>query len=310
MSATNETAPISHDVEYPSPELPLHGNSVSLVTNDIVTQSPNDLETCPIVNDDDDDDDDRMPVVAMVEEEQIIEDSTQPDISTSSIIVETMDCNGKTCLDDTTPSCSSGYESSAALTNIDINIHDEDENQTNSTICSREPSTSTVSPNIPIIPLKKSKKIKLNNNRQRYKHGTSRLRSRSPTPRNNKKQRLLDDQSLSSSSSSSSSVSIITSNQIEQHLRTLFMPPIESRRTRTRSVKTPTRLVEEITPNNNNNINKTIEPDTNVFDILSSSTTTDNNESTVDHSHSCTYNVIISNKPNKLGLTIKKIVQR
>jgi len=87
----------------------------------------------------------------------------------------------------------------------------------------------------------------------------------------------------------------------------------ETRRTRTRPVKTPTRLVEEIHTNNNNNSIKTIEPDTNVFDILSSPTTIDtisNNEPTENSQQLCTtYNVIISNKPNKLGLTIKKVVQ-
>jgi chromatin remodeling complex protein RSC6 len=79
-------------------------------------------------------------------------------------------------------------------------------------------------------------------------------------------------------------------------------------------VKTPTRLVEEIHANNNNNNNsmKTIEPDTNVFDILSSSTTTDpmsNTDPTENSQHSCTYNVVISSRPNKVGLTIKKVVQ-
>ena len=49
----------------------------------------------------------------------------------------------------------------------------------------------------------------------------------------------------------SSLVTVITRDQIEQHLRTLFMPSNEPRRTRTRPVKTPTRLVEEINTNNN-----------------------------------------------------------
>jgi hypothetical protein len=74
-------------------------------------------------------------------------------------------------------------------------------------------------------------------------------------------------------------------------------------------VKTPTRLVEEINPNNSM---KTIESDTNVFDILSSSITMDviNDNDQIEDLHSpCTYNVMITNKPNKLGLTIKKVVQ-
>ena len=56
----------------------------------------------------------------------------------------------------------------------------------------------------------------------------------------------------------------------------------------------------------------------NTFDVLSTSsstTTTDSinktnsNESMINH-QPCTYNVTISNKPNKLGLTIKKVIQR
>ena len=82
-------------------------------------------------------------------------------------------------------------------------------------------------------------------------------------------------------------------------------------------LKTPTRLVEEISASINSlKTTNTTEPDTNLFDILSTSppttTTTDDiinktnsNDPILNH-QPCTYNVTISNKPNKLGLTIKK----
>ncbi len=89
------------------------------------------------------------------------------------------------------------------------------------------------------------------------------------------------------------------------------MPANEQRRTRTRPIKTPTRLVEEIASNNSI---KTNEPDTNLFDVFSTSPSTTTDLNTKPNSNepiqSCTYNVTISNKPNKLGLTIKKVVQR
>ena len=286
ISATNETDsisnPISQNIEYLSPELPLPDELIPTVINDNSIQSPNDLTICTIVNDDDDDD--LMPVVAFVEEEQSLEELTPSDeLNSSFIIVASTDCSDEIIqLDDTIPSCSSGYESSAVLTNIDTNIHEEN-NETKST-------------NHPSSTIKQKKTSKRH---QRYKYGKSRARSRSSTPRILKKQRLVDDDT--------SLVTIITFDQIEQHLRTLFMPSNEPRRTRTRPIKTPTRLVEE----NNTTSMKIIEPDTNVFDIFSSSTTTDtitNDESTQNQHQSCTYNVIISNTPNKLGLTIKKVV--
>jgi len=312
MLTTNETSPLSNsvsqDIEYPSPELVLPEESNLLVTNDIPIESSNDEINCPIIADNNDDDD-IMPVVASVEEEQPIEDSTQSEIDTT-FIVESTDCNDERIqLNDTIPSCSSGYESSAIITNIDNNIHEDKNDETNSIIRSREHSSSclsTITPNSPKI-LSINKK-KVNKKRQRNKYGKSRARSRSLTPRNLKKQRPIDDDD-----DDESLVIIITNDKIEQHLRTLFMVSNEPRRTRTRPVKTPTRLVEEINGNNNNNNSmKIIEPDANVFDILSSSTTTDtisNNESTENPHQPCTYNVIISNKPNKLGLTIKKVAQ-
>jgi hypothetical protein len=293
---------MSEDIEYSSPELPLPEEPTLLVTNDIPIDSSNDQPTCSIATDNDDDD--IMPVVACVEEEQPIEDSTQSEIDTTFVIVESTDGNDeKIQLDDRILSCSSGYESSAVLTNIDNNIHEDNDDETKSTIHSGEHSPSIVSPNSPKIVSTNQKKV--NKKRQRNKYGKSRARSRSLTPRNLKKQRLIDDES-------SSLVIIITRDKIEQHLRTLFMVSNESRRTRTRPVKTPTRLVEEINANNNNISMKTIEPDSNVFDIFSSSTTTDtinNNESTENPHQPCTYNVVISNKPHKLGLTIKKVIQ-
>jgi hypothetical protein len=264
-----------------------------------------------------------MPIVDTVEEEQPI----QSDMNSSFLIVESNECDdGKIHLDDTLPSCSSGYESAAALTNIDINMVNNpssDDEETNSTTRSREhssscqseqslaPILSTVSSNIKLNDQDKNHLLpvilnqKNLNLRQRDKHG--KFRARSPTPRNIKRQRSSDEQL-------SSTTNTITSDQIEQHLRTLLMPSNDQRRTRTRPIKTPTRLVEEIPANNSIKIT---EPDTNVFDILSTSssstttiTDTNSNEPSRNQHQSCTYNVTISNKPNKLGLTIKKVVQR
>ncbi|CAF2528327.1 unnamed protein product [Rotaria sp. Silwood2] len=316
----NESSnPIPNDNGYLSPELPLiEDQPVSSTTHD------------SIINNDTNDEDDIMPVVDTVEEEQPIQESNHFDRNTSLLIIDSNECDdGKIQLDDTLPSCSSGYESAAPLANVDINmVHNasSDDDETNSTSRSREhssscqseqshaPILSTVSTNItlninepekndltPVITNQKS------NIRQRDKYGKFRARSRSPTPRNIKKKRSFDDDL--------SSANTITSDQIEQHLRTLLMPTNEQRRTRTRPIKTPTRLVEEIATNNSI---KTTEPDMNTFDVLSTSsslTTTDSinktnsNEPMINH-QPCTYNVTISNKPNKLGLTIKKVIQR
>ncbi|CAF0759002.1 unnamed protein product [Rotaria sp. Silwood1] len=320
ISTRNESSnPVSNDNGYLSPELPL--NDEQPVSSTIENS---------IINNDTNDEDDIMPVVDTVEEEQPIQESNQLDMNTSLLIIDSNECDdGKIQLDDTLPSCSSGYESAAPLTNVDINmVHNpsSDDDETNSTTRSREhssscqseqshaPILSTVSTNItlnineqekndltPVITNQKS------NIRQRDKHGKFRARSRSPTPRNIKKKRSVDDDL--------SSTNTITSDQIEHHLRTLLMPTNEQRRTRTRPIKTPTRLVEEIATNNSI---KTTEPDMNTLDVLSTSsstTTTDSinktnsNESMINH-QPCTYNVTISNKPNKLGLTIKKVIQR
>ena len=303
-------------------------------------------------------DDDRMPIVAVVEEdedeeetgdEQPVQESTPCAMDTSFLIVEPSEVDdGKIQLDDTLPSCSSGYESAAALTYVDVcaqNIasSDDDDDDTHSTARSRHRSSSCQSEHslAPILSAV-SVNIKLNSGdnddnsskdsstvsvkssnksyqgRQRDKQGKFRARSRSPTPRTIKKQCSIDEPSPPPSSLSSTNT--ITSDQIEQHLRTLLMPTNEQRRTRTRPIKTPTRLVEEL-PSNLHAPIKTVEPDSNVFDILSSSSSstiaTDtnpnashSNEATIYSTQPCTYNVTISNKPNKLGLTIKKVVQR
>jgi len=217
-----------------------------------------------------------MPVVDTVEEEQPI----QSDMNSSFLIIESNEGDdGKIHLDDTLPSCSSGYESAAALTNVDINTannpssDDDDDDGTNSTTRSREHSSSCQSEQslIPILSTVSSNSMEQEKNhlspvitnqkrRQRDRNGKFRTHSRSPTPRNLKKMRSSDEQDSSSNT--------ITSDQIEQHLRTLLMPANEQRRTRTRPIKTPTRLVEEI------HSIKTTEPDTNVFDLLSTSSST------------------------------------
>ena len=255
--------------------------------------------------------DDIMPVVDTVEEEQPIQLS---EMNSSFLIVESNEGDdGKIHLDDTLPSCSSGYESAAALTNIDphtatnASSDDDDDDGTNSTARSREHSSSCPSEHslVPIVSnsIEQEKTllppvIPNQNLRQRERNRKSRVRSRSPTPRNSKKIRSSDEQDSSSNT--------ITSDQIEQHLRTLLMPNInEQRRTRTRPIKTPTRLVEEIPSI------KPTELGTNMFDAFSTSSTDPNsNEPSVNYHPSCTYNVTISTKPNKLGFTIKKVVQR
>ncbi|CAF0775627.1 unnamed protein product [Rotaria sordida] len=328
LTRNESSNPISYDNGHPSPELPLNEEqSISSTTQNSIINNNNDNNNN---NNNTIDEDDIMPVVDTVEEEQPIQESNQLDRNTSLLIIDSNECDdGKIQLDDTLPSCSSGYESAAPLTNVDINmVHNpsSDDDETNSTTRSREhssscqseqshaPILSTVSTNItlnineqekndltPVIPNQKS------NIRQRDRYGKFRARSRSPTPRNIKKKRSLDNDL--------SSTNTIRSEQIEQHLRTLLIPTNEQRRTRTRPIKTPTRLVEEIASNNSI---KTIEPDMNNFDVLSTSsstTTTDSinktnsNESMINH-QPCTYNVTISNKPNKLGLTIKKVIQR
>ncbi|CAF5001426.1 unnamed protein product [Rotaria socialis] len=88
----------------------------------------------------------------------------------------------------------------------------------------------------------------------------------------------------------------------------------EKKRPRIRPIKTSTtnHTIENVNANtNNDNSVKTIEQDTNVFDILSSSITGESiiTDDDPTQSQSCTYNVVITDKPNKLGLTIKKIAQ-
>ena len=303
-TTSNDTIPTSEDQRPPSPQFPPEHQPINEI-------------------------DDIMPIVDTVEEEQPI----QSDINSSFLIAESNEGDdGKIHLDDTLPSCSSGYESAAALTNVDINtVHhpSSDDDETNSTTRSREhssschseqsiaPILSTVSSNIkihsneqeetPSSPVNSHPKFRQRNGQNKF-----RTRSRSPTPRHAKKKRSSDEQNPSSNT--------ITSDQIEHHLRTLLMPSNEQRRTRTRPIKTPTRLVEEIA--SNNNYLKSTEPDTNLLDRRSSSsptmimmttinkTDTNSNESNLPFPPPCTYNVTISNKPNKLGFTIKKVIQR
>ncbi|UJR10387.1 hypothetical protein I4U23_014592 [Adineta vaga] len=304
-SIINESNPstdtLSLDIE---PLLP--NNSNTLVINDISMKSPNCQLTCPIVSDhDDDNDDDVMPVVASVEEEQPIEDLHQSDVDNSFVIVDSSDCNDERIqLDDTIPSCSSGYESSVAFTNTDTQNH-ENEDDVNSTTDSKEDLLKKTVNDSMIFSMNSKKN---NKKRQRYKYGKSSIRPRSITPRTVKKPRSIDD-----NDDNLPFVTIIQRDQIEKHLRTLFMSFNELRRTRTRSVKIPTRLVEENTTSiDNNDSVKIMEQDSNVFDILSSSTASELTKETdpIEEVQSpCTYNVISTNNSNILGITIKKVLQ-
>jgi hypothetical protein len=358
LPSPNDSEPNSllQDTVYRSPELPLHEATMPIVVDQMSSNT--------VVVDPMNADDDPMPVVAIVEEESSIQEAQTIEMDTSLLIVESNEGDdGRIQLDDTLPSCSSGYESAAPLTNVDINIpyqaSSDDDAETDSITRSRDHSSScqseqslalilsTVSSNIrsnatdddeedsdkhtktngsPVITLTHPKPPSQHQHRhhhhqprQRDKFGKFRARSRSPTLHHAKKKRTLDEDS--------SSVNTITSDQIEQHLRTLLMPTTEQRRTRTRPIKTPTRLVEVIASNHSI---KTVEPDSsNVLDLhlsssssssssASSSTMTADTDTSRSHTHeptvnphqSCTYNVTISNKPNKLGLTIKKVVQR
>lgn len=314
-----------------SPSLPSTSSS-PLPGDDMVSTSEDHRVSSPqaSIENSMDEIDDIMPIVDTIEEEE--EEPTpviQSDINSSFLIAESNEGDdGKIHLDDTLPSCSSGYESAAALTNVDINtVHhpSSDDDETNSTTRSREHSSSCQSEqSIAPILSTVSSNIEIHSNEQeetpsspvivhqkfRQRHGQNkfRLRSRSPTPRHAKKKRTSDEQNPSSNT--------ITSDQIEQHLRTLLMPSNEQqRRTRTRPIKTPTRLVEEIA--SNTNYLKSTEPDINLLDRRSTSsptmittTHTNSNESNLPFHPPCTYNVTISNKPNKLGFTIKKVIQR
>ncbi|CAF1197385.1 unnamed protein product [Rotaria magnacalcarata] len=292
---------IPQEIEHSSSAVPVPEEITLSVTNEISVKSPNDQITCQIVSVDDDDG--TMPVVASVEEEQPLEDSDQSEPDTSFVFVDSTDCNDeKIQLDDRILSCSSGYESSATLTNIDINVH-EGEEETNSTINSRENSSSCISAISQESFMVSSKnQYKINRKRQRNNHGGS--RSRSLTSRSVKKQCSMNEHSPL--------VSIITKDKIEQHLKTLFMSSNEKKRPRTRPIKTSTtnHTIEKVNTNNDNSV-KMIEQDTNVFDILSSSITGESiiPDDDPTQSQSCTYNVVITDKPNKLGLTIKKVAQ-
>ena len=263
--------------------------------------------------------DDLMPVVDTIEEDQSLQTST----NSSLIVAESNECDdGKTQLDDTLPSCSSGYESAAALTNLDVNQvtnpssdDDEDDRGSNSTTRSREPSSSCQSePSTSLAPILSTVSSNIEMTDLNEKNERIRSRSRSPTLKNHKKKRLSED------SIANGSINTITSDQIEHHLRTLLMPNHEQKRTRTRPIKTPTRLVEEMSANYHHYSNKILDNDTTNLEANARSptppppptTTTDTklNEPTTSSHQNCVYNVTISNKPNKLGLTIKKVIPR
>ena len=289
LPTTRHTPPIPTITEMssvPKPisaEVPLVEEPVKSPIHEIPMEVSNEPVTCPVV-----DDDDIMPVVASVEEEQPIIDETKPSTTeTTFLIVESTDGNDERIqLDDVIPS-SIVPEPSQETDDDD----DDDENEEIQT---------TISTQSPSIPQKKT-----NRKRQRNGYVKSRSRGRSSTSRVLKKSRPMAEET--NLDENNSLVMIITSEKIEQYLRTLFMTTNDSKRTRTRPVKTPTRLVEEI-----NSISmKTVESDSNVFDILSSSTPTDiidQAELTETSPQSCTYNVVASTKSNKLGLTIKKVV--
>lgn len=180
-----------------------------------------------------------MPVVASVEEEQPLDIQNETYVSdpeTISIYVASTDCSDEKILfDDVIPSCSSGYESLPALTNSTAE-NDENESMVNQ---------STVS---------SSNRI----DQQSSKRHDGSCRS---NKRTNKKLKIDDDQSIS--------LKIITQDKINQVLRTLFMMPNEKYRTRTRSVKTPTRLLEELSAVESRN-QSSVSNEPNVFEIFSS----------------------------------------
>ncbi|CAF1088225.1 unnamed protein product [Adineta ricciae] len=300
LAISNETDPLVETSSRDTgPSLP--NGSDALIVNDTNVKSPHHQATCPIVSDhDDDDDDDMMPVVAFVEEEQPLEGLSQVDVDNSFVIVDSSDCNDERIqLDDTNPSYSSGYESSIALTNTDTHNHEENDENNSFTDSKSQSSRKSVNDSMFLT----MTQTRINKKRQRYKFGKSRIRPRSITPRVVKKPRSMEEDF--------SLVTVITHDQIERHLRTLFMPLNELRRTRTRSVKTPSRLGEE-TPIllDDDNSGATTEADSNVFDILTSPTTPEPKhdvESNEEVHSPYTDNVINANKSNKLGVTIKKV---
>lgn len=287
LSTTRHTSPTTTNItemsSVPKPisaDVPLVEEPVKSLVDEIPMEISHESVTCPVVVDDDD----IMPVVASVEEEQLIIDETNPStIETTFLIVESTDGNDERIrLDDVIPS------SIVPSPSQETDDHENEEIQM------------TISTQSPSIPQKKS-----NRKRQRNGYVKSRSRGRSSTTRVLKKSRLMDEEN--NLDENNSLVMIITREKIEQHLRTLFMTTNDNKRTRTRPVKTPTRLVEEINPISM----KTLESDSNVFDILSSSTPTDTGdqtELTENSPQSCIYNIVASTKSNKLGLTIKKVV--
>ncbi|CAF1146660.1 unnamed protein product [Adineta ricciae] len=335
IPVTNNPNPVTVNTSCRSPELLTSIEPTPAIPS---SSPPPPLDNLPIENDDDDDNDDFdegktnvMPVVAAVQEEQTVQEP-----NSSFLIVESNDGDdGKIHLDDTLPSCSSGYESAAALTNIDVNmphnassdddddVEDDDETNSNthSPTCQSEhsltPILSTVSSNVALdlnhaesthlSPVISNQKLNL---RQRNKQDKCRARSPSPMPRHTKRKRSSNEQDLPGNT--------ITSEQIEHHLRTLLTPVNEQqRRTRTRPIKTPVRLVEEIASTNpvkSNDIDHHFDSYSTSPSVTSPDAITksyNNDSSLTPHTHeTCTYNVTISTKPNKLGLTIKKVIQR
>lgn len=271
-----ETSSVSESI---SAEVPPVEEPVKSPVHEIVMEISNESVTGPEVVDDDD----IMPIVASVEEEQPIIDESNPSTTeTTFLIVESTDGNDERIrLDDVIPS--------SIVPDPSQKTDDEEYDDTQTTISTQS-------------------QKKSNRKRQRNGYVKSRSRGRSLNSRISKKSRLLMDEEIHVDENNSL-VMIISSEKIEQHLRTLFMTSNDNKRTRTRPVKTPTRLVEEI-----NSISmKSLESDSNVFDILSSSTSTGITDQDEFNEHSpqssCTYNVVASTKSNKLGLTIKKVVQ-
>ena len=335
-SNPDESDPVLAEIDVRSPEL--------------ITGDPNTptllIDTSDSVDINDENQDESTASIEKIDDEPT---SKSCNVDSSFLIVESNEGDdGKILLDDTLPSCSSGYESAPALNIVDTNapnpLSSDEENEDDETrsreyssSCQSEQSLVPILSNVPsniqlngtdddeeieqlsekklptTISSLNSSATNTHKTRQRDKHGKFRARSRSPTPRSIKKKRSTDEQLISANT--------ITSDQIEQHLRTLSMPNSEQRRTRTRPIKTPTRLVEEISANYSSRMS---EPDTNVFESMSSSSSTStnhhsdstttnknsNHDSLINSHQSCTYNVTISSTPNKLGLTIKKILPR
>ena len=222
----------------------------------------------PVVDEFYNEDDDKMPVVVTVEEEQTIDEIDPIPPELRLVIAETNNGDEERIrFDDTISAC-------AIEPVVEV-------------VPAPKPEETAVLPEEPVPdpPVKQQKAIRLKK---------TRARSRSSTSPRCKKQR--------STENLSPTVKIITMDRIEHHLRTLSTPCEEKLLAQSKSVKTPTRLLEEIP---SSDINSSLCP------VPSPSRTVDTHPDpeSVDEEHpSCTYNVMISNASNKLGLTIKKVL--